>query len=185
MRVRLLVIFVAVAAAFVGRAATLAEADDIQLNLKLRGKGSLSIGHGTVPKATSTLDGSDQVVTFVMPITLTDARGTGDGWSTSVTSTTFDDGSGDTLAEDAASVSAVDVSCDAGGQCTAPASAVSYPLPVPAGATAPAATVFFDAGSGTGMGAFELDTSVDVTIPGNTYAGKYKSTMTFTAATGP
>jgi len=185
MQIRLVVVFVAVAAAFVGKTAALAEADDIQLGLRLRGKGALSIGHGTVPKATATLDGSDQVVTFVMPITLTDARGTGDGWSTSVTSTTFADADGDTLAGDAASVSAVAASCGAGGQCTDPASGIAYPLTVPAGSTAPAAVVFFDAAGGTGMGAFELDTTVDVTIPGNTYAGKYKSTMTFTAATGP
>jgi hypothetical protein len=183
--IRIAFVFVAVVAAVAGKTVQLADADDLQTSLRLKGKSGIAIGHGTVPGATTTLDGTDQVAEFVLPLTVTDARGTGAGWNLSVTSTTFATTAGATLADDAATLAGVVESCAGAGTCTGPANVLAYPLAVPADASAPPAVVFFDAAAGTGLGAFELDTTVDVAIPGNTYAGRYKSTLTFSAATGP
>ena len=44
---------------------------------------------------------------------------------------------------------------------------------------------FFNAAANTGLGKFDVTPSIDVSIPGNAYAGTYTSTVTLAAATGP
>jgi hypothetical protein len=167
-----------------GAVAEIAEAD-LTLRLRLRGKGSVSVSHGTVPKLTDTLDGADHVLSYSIPLNVTDARGSGAGWNVSVTSTTFTDAAGATLPDRASTITAVSETCQGVGACTEPVSSSTYPLPLPAAATAPAGVVLFDAAAGTGMGAFTLTPSIDVTVPGSSYAGRYRSTVTITAAAGP
>jgi hypothetical protein len=59
------------------------------------------------------------------------------------------------------------------------------PVTVPADVTAPTAITFFNATADSGMGDFTVTPTYRVTIPANTYAGEYSSTITITVATGP
>jgi hypothetical protein len=77
------------------------------------------------------------------------------------------------------------MACVAGGTCTNPTNAITYPLTVPAGATAPTAVKLFNAALNTGLGRFTITPSINVTIPGNSFAGAYASTLTIAAVSGP
>ena len=73
----------------------------------------------------------------------------------------------------------------AGGTCTNATNAITYPVTVPAAATAPAAVKVFNSAATTGLGRFTITPTVNVAIPGNSYAGTYTSTLTVAAVSGP
>jgi hypothetical protein len=148
------------------------------------GAGSISLASASTATISDTLDGTDQTVSYTLPLTMTDARGSGAGWNLTITSTTFNTGS-HTLATTASSIASVTSSCAVGVTCTDPTNSISYPLTVPAAATAPTAVKFFNAAVNTGMGQFTITPSINVTIPGNSYAGSYTSTLTIAAVSGP
>jgi hypothetical protein len=183
MHFRILVIAFGVLAAFAGRTASIAEASELQVGLRLRGSRSVSISHGAAPSLTDTLDGDDHVVTFVVPLLVADARGTAAGWNLTMTSTAFKTSATKSLADDASTLTGVTTAC--AGTCTDPANPIGYPLALPAGSTAPPAVVFFQALPGTGLGSFTIDATAQLAIPGDAYAGKYKSTLTYAVTTGP
>jgi hypothetical protein len=132
-----------------------------------------------------TLNGTDQAATFTVPTTVNDKRGTGAGWNLSVTSTQFTKAGGKTLPANAATMTGVTSAC-AGGTCTNPTNAVGYGLPVPAdNDELPTPVKFFNAAADTGMGQFTVTPSVDVSVPANSYAGTYTSTLTLAATSGP
>jgi len=128
-----------------------------------------------------TLNGHDQT-SFVAPVF--DVTNTGaSGWNVSATSTQFTTGLR-TLAANAISVqSAPTITCDT--TCTLATNQLSYPYNLPAGSTAPTATKIFDAAAATGIGNQTVTPTFQLAIPGNTYAGVYTSTWTFTLSTGP
>jgi len=165
--------------------ASAALAGTITATATISGAGSLALSSGSTATLTDTLDGTDQTVSYTLPLTLTDARGSGAGWNLTITSTLFDDGSGHTLAAGASQIGSVAVSCAGSGTCTNPTSSLSYPTTIPAAATAPAAVKFFNAAATTGMGKFTLTPTINVQIPGNSYAGSYTSTLTIAAVSGP
>lgn len=161
-------------------------AGTVTASANVTGAGSLGLSHGasaSVPAVT--LDGTDQDATFSIPLSITDARGSGSGWNATITSTTFSDGSSHDLGSSASSIDSVSSACVSGGTCTAPTNAVSYPLTLPAGSTAPAAVKFFNAAANTGMGRFTVTPTVNIGVPGNAYAGTYSSTVTVAVASGP
>jgi putative surface cell wall-binding protein len=161
-------------------------AGTITASASVTGAGSLGLSHGTTASVPSiTLDGTDQTASYTLPLSITDARGTGSGWNATVTSTTFSDGSGHSLATSASSVTGVTSSCVAGGTCTNPTNSITYPLTVPAGSTAPAAVKLFDAAANSGMGRFTVTPAISISVPGNAYAGTYSSTVTVAVASGP
>jgi hypothetical protein len=133
---------------------------------------------------TSTLDGTDQSVNYTLPLTMNDLRGSGAGWNLTMTSTTFTNGT-QTLATTASSIASTATACTTGGTCTNPTNSISYPLTIPAGTTAPTAVKVFNAAANTGMGRFTITPSINVAIPGNSYAGSYTSTLTIAAVSGP
>jgi hypothetical protein len=179
-----LLVGVASAATMLVLAAT-AAAGTVTATATVTGAASLGLAHGATASLTNTLDGSDQTVNYTIPLSATDARGTGAGWNLTITSTTFNDGAGHTLATTASSMSGVTSSCVAGGTCTNPTNAITYPLAVPAGASAPAAVKLFNAAANTGMGRFTVTPTIGVAIPGNSYAGTYTSTVTLAIVSGP
>jgi hypothetical protein len=134
----------------------------------------------------STLDGTDQTPTYTLPMTINDATGSGAGWNVTITSTTFTTGGGTPhlLSTSASTATAVSSAC-ASGTCTNPTNAIGYPLGVPAAATAPTAVKLFNAAANTGMGKFTITPTVGVSIPANTYAGTYTSTVTVAVVSGP
>jgi putative surface cell wall-binding protein len=126
---------------------------------------------------------------YSLPISVTDARGSGSGWKLSITSTQFNypdnDGDTDVLPTNASKITGVSKSCSAHSTCTLPTNSVSYPLVIPAGATPPTPVKFFNAAQRTGLGVFSLTMMVNVTIPSSTELGTYTSTITIAIASGP
>ena len=165
--------------------AAVALAGTVTATATVTGAGSLSLSHGATATLSDTLDGSDQTVNYTLPLTMNDLRGSGAGWNLTMTSTTFNDGSGHTLATTASSIASAAIACTVGGTCTNPTNSIGYPLTVPAAATAPTAVKVFNAAANTGMGRFTVTPSINVSIPGNSYAGSYSSTLTIAAVTGP
>ena len=135
----------------------------------------------------ATLNGTDTSLTLTMPITVDDATGSGTGWNVTITSTQFTTGGGTphTLATTAASVSAIAAACAAGSTCTLPTNAITYPLTIPAAATAPTAVKLYNAAANTGMGKVTLTPTIAVSLPANSYAGTYSSTITMAIVSGP
>ncbi|HEY0318083.1 MAG TPA: WxL domain-containing protein [Solirubrobacterales bacterium] len=148
--------------------------------------GSLSLTTSAAPTFTATLDGTDHSPTYTLPLTIEDLRGTGAGWNATITSTQFTTGgeSAHTLSPTASSITGVTNTCVEGGACTNPTNAIGYPLTVPAGAEA-AAVKFFNAASETGLGVFSNTPTVAVSVPADTYAGIYSSTITLASVSGP
>lgn len=130
-----------------------------------------------------------RVVSYSLPIRVTDARGSGRGWKLSITSTQFlypdNDKDKDVLPTNASQITQVNVSCGAHSTCTLPIDSISYPLLIPAGSTPPPPVKFFNAAKGSGLGVFSLGVQVNVSIPANVEAGSYSSTITIAIANGP
>lgn len=144
--------------------------------------GSLSLTAPATAGFAVALDGTDQTGTYSLPLTLTDARGGGLGWNTTITSTQFTSGA-NTLPTGASSITGVTTACLS--TCTAPTNAIAYPLAVPAAPAAPAAVKFFNAAASSGMGKFTLTPSVNVAVPASSFAGSYASTVTIASISGP
>jgi hypothetical protein len=149
--------------------------------------GSLALSTSATPSFSATLNGADQTPTYTVPTTVTDSTGTGNGWNLTITSTQFTTGGGTpkTLATNASSVTSVSNSCVGGVTCTNPTNAIGYPVSVPAGAGPPAAVKYFNAAASTGLGQFTNTPTVAVSVPANTFAGSYSSTLTLAAVSGP
>lgn len=148
--------------------------------------GSLAMAASDAPVVAATLNGTDQTVTDSFVIDAQDNTGTGSGWKLQITSTQFSTSgvSPKTLSTSAARITGASVACDA-GTCTTPTNSIAYPLTVPAATVAPAAVSFFNAAVTTGMGDFTVTPTFEVSIPANTYAASYSSTVTITIASGP
>lgn len=179
--------FVIILAMAIGGTAIAAFADSGTAKVAVNA-GSLTLaGVTNVSAAPVTLTGDDQTTTYSMALTVDDARGSGAGWNLSITSTAFTTGS-QSLSNTASSINATPtVACSSiGGHCTSPDdSAITYPVGVPAGVIAPPAVKFFDAKVSTGLGKFTITPIVTLSIPGNTYAGTYISTVTIALNIGP
>jgi hypothetical protein len=165
--------------------AAIAVAGTVTATATITGAGALSLSNGATASMSDTLDGTDRLVNYTLPLTMNDLRGSGAGWNLTMTSTTFNDGAGHTLATSASSLASATSACTAGGTCTNPTDSITYPLTVPAAATAPTAVKVFNAATSTGMGRFTVTPSLNVLIPGNSYAGAYTSTLTIAAVSGP
>ncbi len=145
--------------------------------------GSLSLASGTTAGFTTTLTGADTTSAYTVSTTVANSGITiFSGWNLQVTSTTFTAGT-HTLPTNATAITAV-----ARGSCTGsvcPTNSVTYPVSVPAGATAPAAVKWYNASAGTGTGTITLTPTFSTTVPGNSFAGTYTSTITLSVVSGP
>ena len=159
-------------------ATTAALAANLTATASVTGASGISMALPSNPSVSDTLDGTDQTVSWSAVLGVVDARGSGAGWNLTMSATTFSDGSGHTLA--AGSVSGVTAACVAGNSCTTATNAISYPL-----ALSGTAAKFFNAAANSGMGKVNVTPSVDVSVPGNAYAGTYTSTVTLAAVSGP
>jgi hypothetical protein len=177
MRQRIVISLAIAVVALVG--ATAAVAGTLTTTATISGTAGISLNLPSNPSVSTTLDGTDQTVSYAPLLGIVDARGTGAGWNLTISATTFSDGAGHTLA--AGQVSSVAAACHSGSTCTAATSSgVSYPLTV--GSTA---SKFFNAAVNTGLGKVDVTPTIDVAVPGNAYAGTYTSTVTLAAVSGP
>lgn len=156
------------------------------------GKAKAIVNAGTLSFSNAKNDISLQVtntvhlVSYSLPITVIDARGSGKGWNLSITSTLFMTSNGkNKLPANASSITRVNSSCSVHSTCTKPIDTISYPLIVPANNPAPTPVKFFDAAVRSGLGVFSLAMMVNVTIPNNAKSGTYYSTITLKIANGP
>jgi hypothetical protein len=159
-------------------AATVALAGTITPTATITGTAGISLNLPSGPSMSSTLDGTDQVVSWSALLGVVDARGSGLGWNLTASATSFSDGAGHTLA--AGTISSVTSACHSGSSCTAATNSVTYPITL--GGTA---AKFFNSALNTGLGKVDVTPTVDVAIPGNAYAGTYTSTVTLATVSGP
>ena len=131
-----------------------------------------------------TLSGDDQTATATLPLDVGDGNLTA-GWSLSATSTTFSTSGGTHVLSTAATTvqSAPTGSCDS--TCTLATNAITYPYTLPGGSTAPTATNLYVAAASTGVGNQTVTPTFTLSVPANTYAGSYSSTLTVTLSSGP
>ncbi len=147
---------------------------------------AISVAANGTPSFAVTLNGADQTTPYTLPVTVTDATGSGAGWNLTVTSTTFNDGKGHAFATNASTISSVSSACASGSTCGAPTNNVSNTnLAVPAGTTAPSAVKYFNATAGSGLGKVNVNATVNVAVPANVLAGTYSSTVTVAVVSGP
>ena len=139
------------------------------------------------------LNGTNLTTTYTMDILVADDTGTGAGWHLTITSTVFNTGNDCTskpnniLPFSASTVTGVVMAENGTGTYTdpTPSGTVTYPSTLPAGCPAPTAVSLYSAKAGTGLGHFKITPTVSISIPANTYAGTYTSTVTLGIATGP
>lgn len=177
MRHRFLILTAVTAAALTTAVAALA--GTLTTTATVTGTAGISLNLPAGPSLTDTLDGTDQTVNYAPILGIVDARGTGAGWNITVAATTFSDGFGHTLAP--GTVASVSAACKAGSTCTAASSSgITYPLTISG-----TAAKFYNAAVNSGLGKVDVTPSINVLIPGNSYAGTYTSTVTLAATTGP
>jgi hypothetical protein len=177
MRQRITIIIGIAALALVATSAALAAT--LTTTATVTGTAGISLNLPSNPSLSSTLDGTDQTVTYAPVLGVVDARGTGAGWNLTVSATNFSDGSGHTLAP--GTITGVAAACKAGNSCTAATSSgITYPLTV-SGTSAK----FFNAALNTGLGKIDVTPTFAVSVPGNAYAGTYSSTVTLASVSGP
>jgi hypothetical protein len=148
--------------------------------------GVLSVSSSATPSFSANLDSGDQTPTYAVPLTTIASVSPAPGWNETITSTTFSTGTQSLSTSASTITSAPTVSCDtAYANCTSPTNSVSYPVSVPAGSTPPTAVKFVNAASGSGGGRFTITPTVSVSVPQNSFAGTYTSTLTIAIASGP
>jgi putative surface cell wall-binding protein len=175
MRQRFLIIIGIAALALVGSTAALA--GTLTATATVTGTAGVSLNLPANPSLSSTLDGSDQTVSYAPLLGVVDARGSGAGWNLTISASDFTSGS-HTLP--AGVLTSAAQACHSGSSCTAAGNAISLPLTL--GTTA---AKFFNAAASSGLGKLDVTPTIDVTVPGNAYAGTYTSTVTVAAVAGP
>ena len=159
--------------------AAAAAASTLTTTATITGTAGLSLNLPANPSISDTLDGTDQTVSYGPVLGLVDARGSGAGWNMTVSATNFSDGAGHSLAP--GSVTSVAQACHAGSSCTVgTSSGITYPLTITG-----TAAKFTNAAVNTGLGKVDVTPTIQVSIPGSSYAGTYTSTVTLATATGP
>jgi hypothetical protein len=148
--------------------------------------GILTLTTSATPSFVANLNGGDQTPTFTVPLTTTASVSPAPGWNETITSTQFSTGT-HTLVTGASTIRAAPtaVCVSAYANCAAATNAVGYPVSVPAGAGPPPAVKFFNAAAATGAGQFTVTPTVTVSVPQNSFAGAYSSTLTLAIVSGP
>jgi hypothetical protein len=164
--------------------ASSASAGDVGVRLTMAGGGSLSLAYAPAAGGGAVLNGADQTMTYPVRLVVIDSRSDGAGWNVTVAATSFDDSAGKAF-DPVASITSATVDCRLDGGCTAPRNLVGYPVPMPPSTAAAAPVKIFNADQGSGMGVFSVTPTVAVSIPGNTFAGTYVSTLAVAVVSGP
>jgi hypothetical protein len=155
--------------------------------------GSATVTPGSLTWATpaavdfaATLNGQAQLITANQDLDISDARGTGEGWSITLTTTQFQTTSGALLALNATTDLSSTGTCDSADptDCAMAADSTT-PIAIPAAATAPAAVVIQDAIVDTGMGSMTFRHVMQLAIAANARSGVYASTWTYSLISSP
>lgn len=175
-------------------------ADDNPINFSVTGgtqtvtTGTLGLkdqGDGTV--TSFALNGHDQNVTITMPVTVTDARGTGAGWTIKLYASQFTNGDGHTLTNPPAigtlatsNLTPTDSSSPLQATPSDEFATATNGASVPTASSSELTLLKAAGGSGYGMGSYTLNVPMTLTIAAKDYAGSnsnhYTSTFTFDIA---
>jgi hypothetical protein len=172
--------------------------------------GTLSLtAPGTLTWGTTLTGAPQQVadaVTADQSLTVVDATGNGAGWNLTVAATTFttadttpktlaDTGTfkinGDPTTNGAGANTSPDAVCTVATQCTPPTgnTVSSYPVPVTTAATGPTPATIYTAAAASGFGSILLGSAHPIgwwiSLPSNTLAGSYTSTVSLNIGSGP
>jgi hypothetical protein len=148
--------------------------------------GVLSVSSSATPNFSANLDSGDQTATYTIPLVTIASVSPAPGWNETITSSQFDTGTAKLATSASTITSPPTVSCNsAEANCTSATNSVSYPVNVPAGSGPPTGVKFVNAASGTGAGKFTVTPTVSVSIPQNSFAGTYSSTVTIAIVSGP
>lgn len=128
---------------------------------------------GPIALSRSAADGQRR---FFVPVTVTDARGTGEGWRLIVEADP-DTGSGVRLLATGASATC------ASGTCTPPRDTVSYPVEVLG--TAPSPATVFDAARTSGFGRFTITTTFSLALEPSSASIPAEVGLRFLTVSGP
>lgn len=170
--------------------------------------GSLSVVNNGSATITSTLnlDGTDKSLTIAVPLTVTDATGSGAGWHMSIFATQFhtaaDSSPYRTIPDTATTYTGMDtnsghqVQCGSDSTCSLPTNNKSTGTTIPTedvttdgttltfGSATPLS--FYNAATNTGMGVVNLQPDFSVSLAANvTYVGAYSSDITITVSANP
>ena len=135
------------------------------------------------PTVGVTLNGLDETVSYNLLFTFSNS--TPGKWHVTITSTQFTAG-GHTLPTNASSVTGVITVPNCTGN-TCPSNIITYPVSMPAGNPAPTPNTFYDNSTGSsthGVGTFNIQATIQVTVPANAYAVNYTSTITIAFVSG-
>ena len=140
--------------------------------------GELSFAVGTPSSVVSTpLNNSQQNVSYTIPVTVTDATGSGDGWTLRLQNNdaTTSQSTG-TL-----NVTGLVARCAVDSTCSLPENTVSYSNPIAIGADA---NPIVTASRNTGMGMIALDVTVSAVVPVGYTLNAYSGALAFALSSG-
>jgi WxL domain surface cell wall-binding len=182
--------FVLILAMTIGASAIATLADSGPVTATLIGGSLTETSDFSGASVSVTLTGKDQTPSYKLPITVTDATGSGAGWHLTITSTQFKTAGPPSigLSPLASHITGVVAQCQVGNNCTASTSIshpISYPLLVPTASATPPVSEFFSADMNSGMGTILVTPTISVKIPGNAYAAAYTSSITLGIVSGP
>jgi hypothetical protein len=149
--------------------------------------GPLSVGVNGSATIRLTVGGTRTKNRIVIPLTLADDTGSGNGWHLTIRGTAFSTGgtSPKILPAGSLTVPQLTVSCASGTTCAPPANAVKYPVVVPMGTSPDTWANLLSAAPGSGLGMFTVGVVIRVKLPATTRAGAYSGELTLALVSGP
>ena len=161
-------------------AAVVAHAAGVTVNSTVAAGSAFSVTSQNSPSFPITLTGDDQTGTYTAQLQILDARGSGAGWNLQLSASAFTDGAGHNLG--ASTITSVTSGCHAAtSTCTLPTNAISNTnVAMPS-----SASKILNATAGSGLGRIDVNVNVSTSVPGNTIAGSYSTTLTATLVSGP
>lgn len=126
---------------------------------------------------------ADQSSTGTMTLTADDSTGSDLGWNVTVQASDFTSG-GDTIAASNFAITTANAPSATAGQAVDATNGPKVPATNATG-TLDLAREVIEANAGFGKGTYTQDLDVSLTIPGQTLAGTYISTLTVTISSGP
>jgi hypothetical protein len=142
------------------------------VNLAVEG-GELSFAVGTPSSPVSTLlNNSMQNVSFTVPVMVTDATGSGGGWTLQLATNS----EAASQSASAPFIAGMLDRCATNSTCTLPVNTISYSNPIFLGTDT---TPVFTSTQGTGMGMILLNVNVAVVLPANVSIDDYSGNLAF------
>lgn len=141
---------------------------------------ALGISTNTIQLDSVTLNGSDQLTNGSTTAWRVDASDTSTGWNVTLSANDFSDGNGHFISADSFDVRLQDQNIVIISGSSGPVSTqISY------AALGGAPVKIVSSASGQGTGVYDVSPDFRLSVPAETYAGTYSTTVTVTITTGP